>query len=148
MQHKTDPRLAHPETALVIFVRKVRLVRPLEVGNVIAAQFDQPSTLQRVERLNDARAASVNRAKAALFVTLVDDVLGVGRPAAVERFLRLVDDLADRVADAARFPYVLGQPLMGMRVEEHPPRLERQNELPASGTRRLASRLSLSMIAR
>ena len=40
--------------------------------------------LQRVERLNHARAAKVDRAKAALFVTLFLNVLGVGRPAIVE----------------------------------------------------------------
>jgi len=37
VQRKSDPGLAHPETPLVIVIRKVRLVAALEVGNVIAA---------------------------------------------------------------------------------------------------------------
>ena len=68
----------------MIVVGKVGLVTALEVRDVIAAQLDQPSTLQRVERLNDPRAAKVDRAKAALFVILFVNVLGVGRPAVVE----------------------------------------------------------------
>ena len=88
----------------MIGVGKVRLVTTLEVGNVIAPQFHQPSTLQRVERLNDARAAKVDRAKAALLVTLFLNVLRVGRPAVVECFLRVLDDLPDRGADAIRVP--------------------------------------------
>ena len=65
-------------------VGKVGLVTTRAVRDVFPAEFHQPSTLQRVERLNDARAAKVNRAKAALFVTLFLNVLGVGRPAIVE----------------------------------------------------------------
>ncbi|MBA3376445.1 MAG: hypothetical protein H0U00_11665 [Actinobacteria bacterium] len=88
----------------MIVVGKVRLVGALEVRDVFPTEFHQPSTLQRVERLNDARAAKVHRPKTALFVTPLDNVSGVGRPAIVEGSLRILDDLPDRRADATGIP--------------------------------------------
>jgi hypothetical protein len=108
----------------MIGIGKVRLVTALEVRDVFPAELHQSPALQRVERLNDARAAKVNRPKAALFVTLFVNVLGVGRPAIVESSLRILSDVSDRRADAIWVPSVLDQPFMGMRLEEHPPRLE------------------------
>ena len=124
MQHEPNPRLAAPETPLVIVIGKVGLVPALEVRHVLPAELHQTSTLQRLERLDHARAAKVHRPKAPAFVTLFEDVLGVGRPAVVERPLCVLGNRPDRRADATWVPFVLGQPLMGVRVEEHPSRLE------------------------
>jgi hypothetical protein len=108
----------------MIGVGKIGLVTLLEVRNVIAAQLEQPSTLQRVESLNDPRSAHVDRTKPALLVTVLVTVLRVSRPAIVERSLGVLDDLTDRGLDATRLPSVPGQPLVRIRLEEHRARLE------------------------
>ena len=86
---------------------KVGLVHALEVGDVVAPQVGQATPLQRVERLDDTRAAQVDGAKTTLCLVPVVDVLGVGPPALVERLLRVFGDLPNRGASPVWIPVVL-----------------------------------------
>ena len=108
----------------MVGVGKVGLVSNLEIGNVIAAKFHQPSTLQRVERLNDARAAKIDRSEAALTVILSITVLRMRRPAIFEKPLGVLNDFCDGRPDTIWIPLVLDQPFVGLRGKEHRPRLE------------------------
>ena len=123
LQRQSDAGLAQPQTRRVIRVREIGLVRLLEVGDVVPAQLDQPSALQRVERLNDAGSADMDRPKPVRLLSLLLDVPRVGRPAVVERSVRVLGDRTDRGMDESRLPSVAGHPLVGVGLEEHVARL-------------------------
>ena len=123
LQDEADTGLTHPETPFLIEVWKVRLVCQLEVRDVVTAQFDKSPSLEVVESLHDARAPEVDRPIAAL-VTVFVSVLGVDRPAIVECVLRIVDDLANCLADTLRIPSLLDEWLVSVCLEQHAARLD------------------------
>ena len=119
LQHEPDPRLAHPEAPLVIVVGPVGLVQPLERRDVVAAQLHQAASLQRTERLDDARSAEVDRAEAALVVTRALAVDRVSRPTVVECIFSVGDNGADRGTNANCIPLIGDQRLVNGGIEEH-----------------------------
>ena len=112
----------------MIDVGEVRLVSTLEIGNVGPLKFHESSALQRAERLHDAGAAEVHGPEAALHVSVSVAVLRMGRPAVFEPPLCVLNDLRDGSADSIRIPPVLDERFVGLRGEQHRPRLEGPGE--------------------
>jgi hypothetical protein len=114
LEDDADPAFPEVESSLVIVVRIVGDVHPVEIRRIVAFELDEPATPQLVEGLDHARAAEVERAE----VPRLGLVPRVRRPAVVERGLRLCDDLADGRLDRRSVPRRIAEGLVALGVEE------------------------------
>ncbi len=102
----------------MVVVGPIHLVGLLEVRDVVAAELGEAAALQPVERLDDTRAAEIDRAETARVVVRTLAVDRMRRPAIVERIFGVPDNCADRTTNAHFIPRVVDERLMNGRIEE------------------------------